>query len=109
MSLITKFKGFFRKNQQNTEKEELTRVRLYIGKFVKQKNIDIGESIALEHNRLIIKNQERIVSIPQEAIIKTEDNIILGDFDMEESIKLGKEWADRKDTLKFDDKGMLIK
>lgn len=108
MSIITKIAGFFKKNQENSEKEELSTVRLYIGKFVKQNNADIGESIAFEEKRIIIKNPERIMSIPQQAIIKNEENIVVGDFDMEESIRLGKEWSDRRDVLIFDEKGMMI-
>ena len=47
------------------------------------------------------------MSIPLEAIIKNAENYNSGDFDMEESLRLGKEWADQKDMLKFDDKGMI--
>ena len=49
------------------------------------------------------------MSIPIEAIIKNAQNIIVGDFDREEATRLGKEWADQKDMLVFDDKGMLVK
>ena len=82
---------------------------MYIGKFVKQDYIDIGESIAIDGKRIIIKKSESIMSIPLEAIIKAGDNIRVGDFDMEESLRLGKEWEDQKDVLKFDDKGMMIR
>lgn len=108
MSIITKIKGFFKKNQENSEKEELSTVRLYIGKFVKQNNADIGESIAFEEKRIIIKNPERIISIPKEAIIRNDETIIVGSFDMDESIRLGKEWSDRRDVLIFDEKGMMV-
>lgn len=109
MSIITKITGFFKKNHENSEKEELSTVRLYIGKFVKQNNADIGESIAFEDKRIIIKNPERIISIPKEAIIRNEENIVVGNFDMEESIRLGKAWSDRRDILIFDEKGMMVK
>ena len=36
------------------------------------------------------------------------ENITVGDFNREESITLGKEWFERKDTLKFDKNGMMI-
>ena len=108
MSIITKIAGFFKKNQENSEKEELSIVRLYIGKFVKQNNADIGESIAFEEKRIIIKNPERIISIPKEAIIRNDETIIVGSFDMDESIRLGKEWSDRRDVLIFDEKGMMV-
>lgn len=80
----------------------------YIGKFVKQNNIDIGESIGVVGRRIIIKNPQNILSIPVEAVLKNAENLVVGDFIMEESLQLGKEWADRKDVMKFDEKGMLI-
>ena len=49
------------------------------------------------------------MSVPFEAIIKNTENIRVEDFDMEESLRLGREWADRKDVLEFDDKGMMIR
>ena len=109
MSIIAKITGFFRKNTSNLKEEAQLNVHDYIGKFVKQDYIDIGESIAIDGRRIIIKKSEIIMSIPFDAIIKNTDNIRVGDFDMEESLALGKEWADRKDVLEFDDKGMMIR
>ncbi|MFZ3167483.1 MAG: DUF5749 family beta-barrel protein [Candidatus Methanoperedens sp.] len=109
MSIIAKITGFFKKNPPNLEKNGQLKTHLYIGKFVKQDYIDIGESIAIDGKRIIIKKSESIMSIPLEAIIKAGDNIRVGDFDMEESLRLGKEWEDQKDVLKFDDKGMMIR
>ena len=109
MSIIAKITGFFKKNPQNSEKDGQLKSHYYIGKFVKQDNTDIGESIGVEGKRIIIKNPERIMSIPLEAIIKNAENIIVGDFDREEALRLGKEWSDQKDTLVFDEKGMLVK
>ena len=108
MSIIAKINGFFKKNPPNLEKDAQLNTHLYIGKFVKQDYIDIGESIGIDGRRIIIKKSATIMSIPLEAIIKMAENIRVGDFDMEESLRLGKEWADRKDVLKFDDKGMMI-
>ena len=109
MSIIAKITGFFKKNPPNLEEDAQLNIHNYIGKFVKQDFIDIGESIAIDGKRIIIKKSERIMSIPLEAIIKAGDNIRVGDFDMEESLRLGKEWEDQKDVLKFDDKGMMIR
>jgi len=109
MSIIAKITGFFKKNPQNLEKDGQLKSHLYIGKFIKQDNTGIGESIAVEGKRIIMKKSESIVSIPLEAIIRIDENIIVGDFDIEESLRLGKEWADQKDMLVFDDKGMLVK
>ena len=109
MSIIAKITGFFKKNPPNLEKDGQLKTHLYIGKFVKQDYIDIGESIAIDGKRIIIKKSESIMSIPLEAIIKAGDNIRVGDFDMEESLRLGKEWEDQKDVLKFDEKGMMIR
>lgn len=109
MSIIAKITGFFKKNPANLEKDGQLKTHLYIGKFVKQNYIDIGESIAIDGKRVIIKKSENVMSIPFEAVIKTAENLVVGDFDMEESLRLGKEWGDQKDVLKFDDKGMMIK
>jgi hypothetical protein len=109
MSIIVKITGFFKKKPQNLEKDGQLKSHYYIGKFVKQNNTDIGESIAVEGKRIIIKKSESIISIPFEAIIRIDENIIAGDFDREECLRLGKEWADQKDMLIFDDKGMLVK
>jgi hypothetical protein len=109
MSIIAKITGFFKKNPQNLEKDGQLKSHLYIGKFVKQDNTGIGESIAVEGKRIIIKNPESVMSIPLEAIMRIDENIIVGDFEREESLRLGKEWADQKDTLVFDEKGMMVK
>lgn len=105
MSIVRKISEFFKKPSE-TESIDLN---AFICKFVRQNNADIGESIAVDGRRVIIKNSESIISIPIEAVLKNAENIIIGDFDREESIKLGKEWEERKDVLKFDEKGMLIK
>jgi len=80
----------------------------YIGKFVKQDYIEIGESIAVEGRRIIIKSPQNILSIPAEAILKNDQTISVGDFNRDEALQLGKEWDQRKDIMKFDEKGMLI-
>ncbi|HEX7627591.1 MAG TPA: DUF5749 family beta-barrel protein [Candidatus Methanoperedens sp.] len=109
MSIIAKITGFLKKNPLNLEEDAQLNIHNYIGKFVKQDYIDIGESIAIDGSRIIIKKSEIIMSIPFDAIIKNAENIRVGDFNMEESLRLGKEWTDKKDVLKFDDKGMMIK
>lgn len=110
MSVLNKISNCFKKNIKNPEEEGNKSIaHEYVGKFVKQNNTDIGESIAVEKNRIIVKNSDGIVSLPLGAVITNTENIVVGDFNVEESIQLGKEWSDRKDTLKFDDKGMLIK
>ncbi len=106
MSVLGKISNFFKSPPEN---KTTIRVRGYIGKFVRKNNDNIGESIAIENGRIIIKNSENVMSLPMETIIKNSETLVVGDFDMEESIRLGKEWAERKDVLKFDDKGMLIK
>lgn len=111
MSFLNIISNFFKKN--NTHKPEKEANKLnghdYTGKFVKQNGTDIGESIAVDENRIIVKNAERIFSISRDAVTANAENILVGDFDREEAILRGKEWFDRKDTLKFDEKGMLIK
>ncbi len=109
MSIINKVSRFFRKNSRSAvENEGKTRVHVYIGKFVTQSGIDIGESIAVVENGIIVKNKEDFLSIPFEKIITNAEKITVGDFNREKSLQCGKEWFERKDILKFDEKGMMI-
>jgi len=107
MSLLNKITNIFKENTRNEKIE--SNVHEYIGKFVRQSNNDIGESIAVVENRLIVKNPDNIMSIPIEAVSTNAEHIAVGDFNEEEALRLGKEWFERKDTLKFDEKGMLIR
>lgn len=110
MSIIDKISNCFKKNITNPEKESSAfKAYEYVGKFVNQGGAQIGESIAVENDRIIVKNSDGMMSIPLGAVITNTENIVVGDFNREESLQLGKEWFDRKDTLKFDEKGMLIK
>jgi hypothetical protein len=110
MSLINKVSKFFKKKDGTNapEKENKVKIHNYVGKFVVQNGVEIGESVAVERGRLIIKKSDSYSSIPLEKIQTNAEKIGVGDFDMEESVKFGKEWFEKKDTLKFDDKGMLI-
>lgn len=111
MSFLNIISSFFKKNNTQKQEKEVNKLNGhdYTGKFVKQNGTDIGESIAVDENRIVVKNAECIFSISGEAVTANAENILVGDFDREEAIRLGKEWFDRKDTLKFDEKGMLIK
>jgi len=110
MSVLNRISNFFKKNTQTSEKEKSElKASEYIGKFVKQNNIDIGESIAVDGVRFIVKNPDGFKSIPLEAVVRNAENIVVGDFNRDESLSLGKEWFEKKDTLKFDEKGLLIK
>jgi hypothetical protein len=102
MSLINKISQFFRKQNQKIaqEKEGKSDIHGYIGKFVKQNGSDIGESIAVDKTRFIVKNQEGFISVPISVVLKNNENIEVGDFDTEESFRLGKAWFEKKDTLK---------
>jgi len=109
MSFISKISGFFRKKNQDSEKRESDlNFREYIGKFVRQNGADIGESIALDNKRVVVKSKEYYMSIPLDKITTNTDVIAVGDFDRDESLKFGKEWSEKKDTLKFDQNGMMI-
>ena len=105
MSIISKISNFFKKN---TSEQENIRIRDYIAKRVKQNQTDIGESVAVEERRFVVKNSDVYMSIPLEKIITNTENIVVGDFDMEESLHFGKEWIEKRDTLKFDKDGMMI-
>ena len=105
MSIISKISNFFKKN---TSEQENIRIRDYIAKRVKQNQTDIGESVAVEERRFVVKNSDVYMSIPLEKIITNTENIVVGDFDMEESLQFGKEWIENRDTLKFDKDGMMI-
>ncbi len=109
MSLINKISGFFRKKKLDKgSKENIIDIHEYIGKFVKQSGSDIGESVGFENNRVVVKSKEYYMSIPLEKITTNTDVIAVGDFDRDESLRLGKEWSDKKDTLQFDKNGMMI-
>ncbi len=110
MSILDKISNFLKKNKSASEKEDnKSRALVYAGKFVKQNGVDIGESIAITETGFIVKNSDGFMSIPFEAIVTNSEIIAVGDFNKEESIQLGKEWFEQKDTLKFDEKGMLVK
>jgi len=108
MSILNKISNFLKK--KGSEKEDnKSRALGYTGKFVKQNGVDIGESVAVTEKGFIVKNPEAFMSIPFEAVVTNSEIIAVGDFNREESVQLGKEWFERKDTLKFDEKGMLVK
>lgn len=109
MSLIHKISLFFKKKQGTAqEKEGKPDFHNYIGKFVKQNGTKIGESIAVDEARFIIKMPDGFISVPIASVMKNTDDIEIGDFNMEESRKLGNEWFERKDTLQFDKNGMMV-
>jgi len=106
MSIIDKISSFF--GIKPPEESSNLSADFYIGKFVKQDYIGIGESIGVDGRRIIIKSPESVMSIPVEAVLKNDETISVGDFNRDEALQLGKEWAERKDVMKFDEKGMLI-
>lgn len=108
MTILNKISSFFTKKSETPDDSRSIAI-VYVGKFVKQNSQDIGESIAVDGSRLIVKNSESIMSIPLGTVATNTDNIVVGDFDREESLALGKEWFEKKDTLRFDEKGMLVK
>lgn len=108
MSILDKISSFFGIKPREKEAGNLS-AHSYIGKFVKQDYIEIGESIAVEGRRIIIKSPQNFLSIPAEAILKNEQTISVGDFNRDEALQLGKEWDERKNIMKFDEKGMLIR
>lgn len=109
MSLFDKITALFKNRKSNDDLDNKYRFHAYVGKFVKQNNNDIGESIAIEKGRIIVKNNEGLLSIPVEAVLNNTEYIFLGDFNKEESLELGKEWSLKKDIMNFDKNGMLIK
>lgn len=108
MSILNKISNFLKTRASEKEGNNV-KAQEYFGKFVKQNGIDIGESIAVEDGRFIIKNPDGFMSIPFNAVVTNTENIVVGDFNRDESLVLGKEWSERKDALKFDEKGMLVK
>jgi len=107
MSILEKISRFFGRKPPEKESGDL-RANSYIGKFVTHNNVDLGESIGVDGRRIIIKNPQIILSIPVEAVLKNEQTLVVGDFNREESLQLGKEWDERKNIMIFDEKGMLI-
>ena len=116
MSFISKMCRIFRKTdvQKGSAPEETPvanhdiNIRDYINKFVKQHATNIGESVTVHDDRLIIKNRDGFMAIPLDAVEENSENIVVGDFDTEEALRIGKEWSDNKDTLKFDENGMMV-
>jgi hypothetical protein len=110
MSLINKLSNLFKKNNYGAvpQKNDKFKAHDYIGKFVQQSGTNIGESIAIEKDRLVVKSSDIFMSIPLEKIVTNTENIVIGDFNREESIQFGKEWFEKRDTLKFDKNGMMI-
>jgi len=109
MPIIRNISEFFRRKKRDSEqKEKKLDAREYTGKFVKQNGFDIGESVALENNRIVVKSKDNYMAIPVDKITANTDFIALGGFDMDESLKFGKEWSEKRDTLKFDNNGMMI-
>jgi hypothetical protein len=109
MSIISKISGFFKKIKRDSQqKESKLEAREYIGKFVKQNGFDIGESVAFDNNRIVVKSKDNYMAIPLDKITSNTDVIAVGDFDMGDSLKFGKEWSEKRDTLKFDKNGMMI-
>ena len=98
MSFLNRISNFFKKNSTLNQEKEGNKLKVhdYTGKFVKQNGTDIGESIALDQNRIIVKNADNIFSISIEAVTANAENILVGDFNREEAIQLGKEWFEKK-------------
>lgn len=116
MSLISKITRIFRKNdeQEGSAPDEKSvaknniDIRIYLNKFVKQNDKDIGESVAVHDGRLIVKKREVYIAVPLDAIKDNSENIVVRDFDMDDALRMGKEWSDNRDTLKFDENGMMV-
>jgi len=79
-------------------------------KFVVQHDKKIGETISIDAGHLVFKNGAEKLSIPMSSISNiTDEDVVVGNFERDEALKLGEEWHKRTtDSLKFDDKGMLI-
>jgi hypothetical protein len=109
MSLINKLSNLFKKNNPGAApQKDDKKAHDYVGKFVQQNGASIGESIAIEKDRLVVKSSDVFMSIPLEKIVTNTEKIVVGDFNREESIQFGKEWSEKRDTLKFDKNGMMI-
>ncbi len=113
MSLTSKISRIFRKTDDAKREETKTKknnvnIREYINKFVKQTETGIGESVTVQDDRIIVKNKDVFMAIPLDSVKDNSENIVVGDFDKEEALQQGKEWSDNKDTLKFDEHGMMI-
>lgn len=79
-------------------------------KFVVQGGERIGETISVDSDNLVFKKGAEKLSIPMSSIQGiTAEDVEVGDFDRHKALQLGEEWHRRTtDSLKFDDKGMLI-
>lgn len=97
------------KGEPENKEITISKKEIY-GKFVIQGNKRIGETISLDSGLLVCKNKAEHLSVPVASIVDiTNDEVKVGEFDREEALSRGEEWVRRTtDTLKFDEKGMLI-
>jgi hypothetical protein len=79
-------------------------------KFVVQHGQRIGETISIDGRHLIFKHGAEKMYIPMSSISGFNDeDVVIGDFNRDEALRLGEEWYQRTtNSLKFDENGMLI-
>ncbi|MCL7415447.1 MAG: hypothetical protein M8349_05230 [ANME-2 cluster archaeon] len=79
-------------------------------KFVVQHGQRIGETISIYSGYLVFKKGAENLSIPMSSILDiTDEDVVVDDFERNEALRLGEDWHQRTtDSLKFDEKGMLI-
>lgn len=101
--------NLFKKKKKNVLDDKILQSK-YACKYVRQGHRNLGESILVRDNRIIVKQDTQVLSIPLEAVVNTtEDDVIVGEFNLEEARKQGEEWLRRStNKLEFDEQGMLV-
>ncbi|MDF1558267.1 MAG: hypothetical protein P1P80_08855 [ANME-2 cluster archaeon] len=97
-------------SEQPHDDEKPISKRDILCKFVVQQGQRIGETISIDSRNLVFKKGGEKLSIPISSILEiTDENVVIGNFERDEALRMGEEWLKRTtNSLKFDDKGMLI-
>lgn len=79
-------------------------------KFVLHDRNAIGESVAVVDGNLIIKDKSKMLCVPFDVVERVdEEHVYVKDFNYDEALAAGVVWLEgNRDTLHFDEKGMLI-
>ncbi len=90
MPVKSKILKFFRKSEEH-ENDSAD----YLCKFVLLDGEEIGESITVDDDCLLVKHESEILGIPLDCIIAVSEEIVIGKFNKKEARKIGKKWKDK--------------
>jgi len=67
-----------------------------ICRFVRKDGKEIGESIDVFDDHLIIKSSEKFFGVPLEAVREDGEFLVINDFDEEKARGVGERWVEEK-------------